>query len=93
MELRYAGASSMPNLLKNWSNGFRKSSLISTFSPLSSSDEEDSATYLTGTVLDDDGSGFPEYRYAKPFGCTMFSIEKDDRLTPPSSSSSEDSEE
>jgi hypothetical protein len=92
MELRYAGASSMPNLLKNWSNGFRKSSLISIFSPLSSSDDEDYATCLTGTALDDEGGGFPEYLYAKPFGCTMFSIEKDDRLTP-TPSSSEDSDE
>jgi hypothetical protein len=63
--------------------------LISIFSFLSSSDEV-STSYLTGRALDD-GGGFPEYLYAKPFGCTMFSIEKDERLTPPSSS--EDSDE
>jgi hypothetical protein len=64
--------------------------LISIFSLLSSSDE-DSTSYLTGITLED-GGGFPEYLYAKPFGCTMFSIEKDERLTPPPSSS-EDSDE
>ena len=40
----------------------------------------------------DDGGGFPEYLYAKPLGCTMFSIEKDERLTPPSSSEDSDEE-